>query len=269
VDHDFYTTYNDPKDKNLLKEKNRYSKPVADKYYKVLSVINNNGESPNPFSDTFIKLQELESGDIIYYKFVVDRDNHSVFNKVFSIVESDEERIKKETEDKIKKTKDSTDVIDNKSTIESCKDIINRIDKMSNNILVLGPKYKKLSIHKKIILWISENFKNPDKVIQINDKDLGIIVINFNSSKSSRTIEYKIQIQIVDGKIKIKSSDIKDIDNNSFTYESIKNIVMNSDLSNKSRSEVIKKWGFLFDIEMELSEINDSIKDYINKKDEF
>lgn len=59
------------------------------------------------------------------------------------------------------------------------------------------------------ITWVSKLFSNPKSVIQLQDKDAGLLVIKGISSQDSiSTTSFKLTIQVKDGRYKYDLSDI-------------------------------------------------------------
>jgi len=73
-------------------------------------------------------------------------------------------------------------------------------------------------IYSNLLQWVSDNYKNPDKVIQINEKSSGLLVINgvFEYSYGGLSylcyegyINYSIKIQIKDNRYKVEIYNFK------------------------------------------------------------
>jgi hypothetical protein len=68
--------------------------------------------------------------------------------------------------------------------------------------------FSKDAIYNKTKLWITQTYKSPQDVLQLDDKENGLIVIKAISEISPTYVHYTFTIKIKDGKIKLDTNHI-------------------------------------------------------------
>lgn len=68
--------------------------------------------------------------------------------------------------------------------------------------------FSKDAIYNKTKLWITQTYKSPQDVLQLDDKESGLIVIKAISEITPAYVHYTFTIKIKDGKIKLETNQI-------------------------------------------------------------
>ena len=100
------------------------------------------------------------------------------------------------------------------STIMTAQENLAKIVTQTNGRIAISeivqiPNVDAKDLYTKALLWVSQTFKSPKSVIQVQNPEIGLLTIKAQTSVTSLgSIEYSMTIQFKDGRYKYTITDI-------------------------------------------------------------
>jgi hypothetical protein len=137
------------------------------------------------------------------------------------------------------------------------------------SIETVDSNIKKETLYFNTIEWVGKHFANASKVLQIADKEAGLILVkgSFNyqapgyllSGSETRSISFMLKISFKDGRYKIEMSDFKDDVLGLITYDEY-------DETSSTKKNFQKQWkAAQMETQSNIVSVQKSIKDFIEQ----